>query len=105
MPTNADGIFRSYTNVVFANNVLLMPSYGPDDATCDAAKAIYQRLLPGREVQTIDASAIIAMGGALHCLSLNLAAIESPRLVDAPAEPTDARTARVLPAKRPRRGR
>ncbi|HEY1066802.1 MAG TPA: agmatine deiminase family protein, partial [Pirellulales bacterium] len=93
MPSNEDGVWRSYTNIVFANGVVLMPTYDRDEAGRAEALAVYRRLLPERKVTPIDASSIITMGGALHCLSLNLTAVESPKPLAGPSEASAARTA------------
>lgn len=62
----------TYTNVVFANNVLLMPYYFEKDATWKTAAGTYARLLPGWKIVGIDCSDVIGLGGALHCLTLNI---------------------------------
>ena len=76
MPARDDKTWRTYTNVAFANGVLLVPSYpGGDSALEDEALATYARLLPGWRIAPIDARALIACGGALHCLTMNLPGI------------------------------
>ncbi len=73
MPSNAGGVWRTYTNVIFANGKLLVPQYPSLDPTVDAqALAIYRSLLPDWEVVGIDASSLILKNGALHCISLNV---------------------------------
>ncbi|MCA9138110.1 MAG: agmatine deiminase family protein [Planctomycetales bacterium] len=73
MPTMKDGLVRSYTNVVFANGVLLVPSYqGVDEKIGQQVKSIYQKLLPTWEIKFIDCTSLATKGGALHCLSANL---------------------------------
>lgn len=73
MGRNDDGQFRSYTNCIFANGVLLMPSYTGDAPQRQRqCQAQFRRLLPGWQVVLVDASDLIAEGGALHCISLNL---------------------------------
>ncbi len=63
----------SYTNVVYANRVCVVPSYGTIDAEGLAkAKATYRRLLPDWTIVDVDASVAIFQGGAIHCLSLNI---------------------------------
>lgn len=84
MPSNADGKFRTYTNAVFANGVLLLPRYGDlDPEGLHAALAAYRRFLPDWKCITIDATKVIEMGGALHCMTLNLAALPAPPLAPA----------------------
>lgn len=73
MPSNRDGVFRTYTNVLFADGVLLVPSYpGVDYEVEKEAIALYARLLPGWRIERIDVSGMIRKGGGLHCLSVNV---------------------------------
>ena len=79
MGRNDDGHFRSYTNCVFANGIFLMPTYDDDmPSHQQQSLAEYQRLLPTWRIVTIESSDLIAEGGALHCISLNLPSF-SPR--------------------------
>lgn len=60
----------TYTNVVFANGLLIVPRFGKvDPAGRDKAVAVYRRLLPDWKVVTLDAEAWITLGGSLHCLT------------------------------------
>ncbi len=83
MPDHDDGFWRTYTNIVFANDVLLVPvypDYCPDlDQT---ALATYRRLLPDMRVVGIDCSRLIKMNGALRCITMNVPS-------DEPLFPTD----------------
>ncbi len=73
MPSHADGIWRTYTNGILANGVLLMPSYPGVDADLErTAMQRFARHLPSGQVIPLDASELILRGGALHCLSLHL---------------------------------
>ena len=71
MPTNEDGIWRSPTNVVFANGVLLVPDY-PDVAETEGEMAltIYRQLLPEWKVVGIDVSTMARHQGGLRCVTL-----------------------------------
>ena len=71
MPSNdRRAVWRTYTNVIFANGVLLMPSYRSEPAwRRDLALVVFRRLLPGWQVLPLDVSGLIAWGGALHCIS------------------------------------
>ncbi|MEN8005460.1 MAG: agmatine deiminase family protein [Candidatus Krumholzibacteriota bacterium] len=73
MPDHDDDVWRSYTNIVFANGVLLVPVY-PDYCPDldEVALATYRRLLPDRRVVGIDASRLIRMNGALRCITMNV---------------------------------
>ena len=71
MGKNNDGLWRTYTNCIYANRVVLVPSY---DATSSSELkrviATYRRVLPGWEVVPINSRQLIEDGGALHCISL-----------------------------------
>lgn len=76
MPDRPTGIWATYTNVVYVNGLLLVPSYGPEHAkTEEAAIAVYRKLLPNWEVATIDCRSLIQCDGALHCATLPLRAL------------------------------
>ncbi|WP_259632322.1 agmatine deiminase family protein [Stieleria sedimenti] len=72
MPKRGDNHFRTYTNVVFANGVLLVPSYAGHESLESEVRGIYHKLLPNWEIVFIDCSRIIELDGALHCLTANL---------------------------------
>ncbi len=82
MPKRAVEAWRTYTNVVYANGVVLVPVYpGQDDQRGAVALNTYRRLLPGWRVAAIDANRVIELGGAMHCLTMNLGPIKDiPRL-------------------------
>jgi len=67
-------LWPTYTNVVYANDTLLVPVYpGLDPAAESTALARYEELLPGWTIVPIDAFPILSLGGSLHCIALNLA--------------------------------
>jgi agmatine/peptidylarginine deiminase len=73
MPPHRDGVWRTYTNVVYANDVVVMPTYaGVDEAIEREALETYRRLLPGREIVTVEATSLARTGGALRCVTLNI---------------------------------
>ena len=77
MPANKDGVWRTYTNVVYANGTLLMPAYpSVDPAGGSAAATVFQRLLRKWTIMQIDAEDLAKLGGALHCVALNLTGTE-----------------------------
>lgn len=79
MPSNRDGVWRSYTNVIFANGVLLVPTYPDVAPELDAeALALYRRLLPDWKVVGIDASQLAPKRGALHCVSIHVPRARPP---------------------------
>lgn len=91
MPYNRDGYFRTYTNVIFANGVLLVPSYPDMDQTIEKkAFNVYRELLPDWEIIGIDCSEMIRARGALRCMSINI-----PWLKDRFVLPTPQRGQRL----------
>jgi len=77
MPPGAKNCWRSYTNVIYANGVLLMPTYPDADEVAEAMVIkTYKNLMPGWRVITIDAEALCAEGGALHCVTANLPLVD-----------------------------
>ncbi len=77
MPPRTDGVWRTYTNVVYANGVLLVPTYPNYCPELDAkAMQFYRELLPCREVVGVDASGLIRLSGALRCVSMNVPAFK-----------------------------
>lgn len=89
MPSNEDGVWRTYTNVIYANSVLLVPTYAEvDQPQRTQALHTYAKLLPQWKVVGIDASRIIESSGALHCMTMNLGPLG--RLPDFPPPRTHA---------------
>lgn len=73
MPDHDDGFWRTYTNIIFANEVVMVPVY-PDYCPDldETALALFRKLLPDRRVIGIDASELIKMNGALRCITMNV---------------------------------
>lgn len=70
-----NGLFPTFTNVVYVNGVLLVPSYSGDAQKLEpVVRGIYEKLLPDWQVDFIDCTRICAKGGGLHCLVSNLGA-------------------------------
>ena len=66
--------WRTYTNCIFANGVLVVPTYGDYDDS-EVMKQVldtYRELLPGWKVTTVDSQSLIGDGGALRCASLGI---------------------------------
>ena len=61
---------RSYANFVVVPGGLLVPTY--NDPRDDEALATLAASFPGREVVGVDATGLVAGGGALHCCSVTL---------------------------------
>lgn len=78
MPSNEDGAWRSFVNVVFANGTLLVPVY-PDTGAAAAkeALAIYRRLLPEWNVVGVDARNMARHQGGLRCVTLYVPEVEA----------------------------
>ncbi|MFH2052176.1 MAG: agmatine deiminase family protein [bacterium] len=75
MPAAEDEVWRTYTNIVMANGVVLVPIYPDHCPDLDTeALELYRRLLPDRRVVGIDASGLITMRGALRCITMNIPA-------------------------------
>jgi agmatine deiminase len=65
-PSN-NGDYRTYTNAVFVNKTVLVPSYQQQYDT--TAQRIWQAALPGYKIQMINCNSIITALGALHCIT------------------------------------
>ena len=74
MPPKWGEDWRSYTNVIFANGILLMPSFSDVDPSLEQrAVQVYQSVLPpGWIVKKINCDKIVKLHGQLHCISYNL---------------------------------
>ncbi len=72
----AGGTHFTYTNTVFCNNVLLVPTYtslpagAPAPATANAtALSVFQSALPaGKTAVGVNCQSIISLAGAIHCI-------------------------------------
>jgi agmatine/peptidylarginine deiminase len=80
MGSREGNYWRTYTNCIFANGVLLVPGYRGFDDPIVRAQVLntYRRLLPDWIIESIDASDLIESGGALRCASLNLTDLSNP---------------------------
>ncbi len=67
-----NGKYRTYTNMVFANKLILVPTYEQEFDT--TALRIIGEIMPGYDVQGIDCNSIIPAGGALHCITREIGA-------------------------------
>jgi agmatine deiminase len=85
-PAPDDGVWRSYTTVVFAGGALLVPIYPDHCPDLDAeALALYRQLLPGRRIVGIDVGALARAGGDLHSLMVSVP-IPAPLAAPDPGE-------------------
>ncbi len=86
------GSYRTYSNSVFINKTILVPTYRPEvDA---AALAEYEELLPGYNVIGIDVDNpgenIIASLGAIHCITHTIGVADPLWIVHDPIEVANA---------------
>lgn len=80
----------TFTNVVFANGVLLVPTWSDESNALQAeAFATYERLLPDCVVVGVDCSRLGPWEGALRCATMNLFSIRREM-------PADLRTTGTL---------
>ncbi len=77
-----NGWYLTYTNSVFVNNTILLPTYYTEYDT--TAIRIYEETLPGYNVVGIDCDnngeAIISLSGAIHCIT-HTVGIEDPLMI------------------------
>ncbi len=73
MPPKWNESWRSYTNTIMANGILLMPSYSDVDPELEQrAENVYRSLLPGWQVKKVRSDGLVKAGGQLHCISYNV---------------------------------
>jgi agmatine/peptidylarginine deiminase len=78
MPSHADGNWRSYTNVIYANGTLLVPQYPQTCPDLDkVAIETFREAMPDWKIVGIDCEKLIAKRGALHCISRQMPAMPS----------------------------
>lgn len=92
MPSNRGGVWRTHTNAIFANGTLLMPIYpGADGGSRQQAMDTFRSLLPGWDIEGIDANSIIQNRGALRCVCIQVPWMEHVFEVGAPQGAPDGR--------------
>ncbi|WP_442510803.1 agmatine deiminase family protein [Novipirellula sp. SH528] len=75
IPPRQGTSWSAYTNVILANDLVLIPTFDSDPPEMvAAAQATYARLLPKHAIKTVDMSSLKELQGELHCLSMNLPA-------------------------------
>lgn len=76
---DSGGLYRTYTNSVFVNKTIIVPTYRP--AVDNDALALYEDLLPGYTVVGIDVDNagenLISLNGAIHCIT-HVIGVEDP---------------------------
>lgn len=68
------GNYRTYTNSVFVNKTVIVPTYETQYDT--TALRIYREALPGYKVYGINCNAIIPSLGAIHCITKEIGVSE-----------------------------
>lgn len=73
MPPRWGEDWRSYTNIILSNGILLMPSFSDVDPELeDSVERLYQTLLPAWEIKRINCDRLVKEQGQLHCMSYSL---------------------------------
>jgi agmatine deiminase len=79
---NTGGWYETYSNAVFVNNKILLPTYYEQYDT--TAIRIWEETMPGYEIIGIDCddngNEIISLSGAIHCITHSVA-VEDPLLI------------------------
>ncbi|MDB4655833.1 agmatine deiminase family protein [Flavobacteriales bacterium] len=75
---STNGDYRTYTNSVFVNSTILVPTY--EEQWDTTALRIYRDALPGYKVVGIDCNEIITASGAIHCITKAVGA-DDPLLI------------------------
>jgi agmatine/peptidylarginine deiminase len=80
MPPRSERCFGgTYTNVVFVNGTLLVPSYPEVSGDLEReALEVFRQLLPDWKIVAIDCSEFMSRHGALHCAMANLHRLPPP---------------------------
>lgn len=96
------GAYRTYTNAVFVNKSVIVPTYRPE--VDGPALQLYQQLLPGYNIVGIDVDNsgqnLISQSGAIHCITHTIG-VSDPLLIvhqpvyEAPALSTQTLTALI----------
>lgn len=74
-----NGSPRTYTNAVFINNTILVPTYEEQFDT--TAFRIWSEAMPGYKIQGINSNSIIDLQGAIHCITKEIGVAE-PLLIN-----------------------
>jgi agmatine deiminase len=75
---NTGGNYRTYTNSVFVNKTILVPTY--EERYDTTALRIYRENLPGYTVVGINCNSIIGQLGAIHCITKTVG-VDEPLLI------------------------
>jgi len=73
MPSNAGGIWRTYTSIIFGNGRLLVPRYAECNGSHELrAMQLYASLLRGWEIVAVDVTTMAQCRGTLRGASINI---------------------------------
>lgn len=97
----AGWVYKSYTNAVMLNRVVLVPTYDAPDHDGEALRVYEEVLGPDFEVVGIPSSSIAAQGGAVHCTTMQIASVcgngrLDPLFEDCDGEDLAGQTCRAL---------
>ena len=67
-------VFRSYTNALTVNDAVFVPTYERDRRFERPALRAFRSAFPDRTVIPIPADEVMEMGGAIHCITMTVAA-------------------------------
>ncbi len=94
------GSYRTYTNAIFVNGTVMVPTYRPE--VDEPALAQWQEMLPGYNIVGIDVDNpgenIIASLGAIHCISHTIGVEEPLWIVHQPVAEANAGSTILLNA-------
>lgn len=82
------GYYRTYTNSIFVNKTILVPTYRPE--VDNAALAQYEEMLPGYTIVGIDVDNpgenLISLVGAIHCITHSIGVADPLWIVHQPID-------------------
>ena len=80
-------VWRTYTNSILVNDLVLVPTYADETSQEAAALAVYESVLPAATVMSVDSDDIITEGGAIHCVTRTRPVATATALESPPSEP------------------
>lgn len=94
------GFYRTYSNSLFLNKSVIVPTYRP--SVDGPALAKYQELLPGYNIVGIDVDNagenLISLGGAIHCITHTIGVADPLLIVHQPVDMANAGTTLTIDA-------
>jgi agmatine/peptidylarginine deiminase len=97
---NTGGHYRTFSNSIFINKTILVPTYRPE--VDDPALAYYEELLPGYNVVGIDVDNpgenLIALLGALHCITHTIGVEDPLWIVHQPVDEANSNSSVAIDA-------